>query len=389
MLEAVWLMVAGVGCNSRERAPSSPAELSTVEPTTVTLTRATGEPDDGRRRDDGADLDPAEAARLCSSYKARVAVDTSRATPGDVRIDKDAGLWNPQSRRVLCNLVRDMKTVTKTVLVNPRCCPPRTTPCNSYETQRQTTRTVVENAELDRSGALLSSSLVFSEPYPADPPMPYCGRRPDGLALVEAEDGGTAARHLARMALLEAASVPAFARLARELEAHGAPAQLVARARSAKEDEVRHARLLTRLATRRGARARGSFRRATERERTLEALAIENAVEGCVREAFGALLATYQAAAAAPSDLRDAFASIAEDERRHAALAEDVDRWAGAQLDEAARSRVEAARATAVAELHGSLDGYLEWPALGLPSAKVARDLFTAYFAVNRTASFA
>jgi hypothetical protein len=384
MVEAVWLVLAGAGCQSQDRPPSSPADPGPVQPTTVTLTQATGEPpDDDRRRDDGADLDPAQATRLCASYKARVAVDTSRAIPGSVSNTQDAGLWNPQSGRVLCNLVRESKTVTKTVIVQPRCCPPKTRPCNSYEDQRQTTRTVVEKAELDRSGALLSSSLVFSEPYPEDPPMPYCGRRPDGLALVEAEDGGTAARHLARMALLEAASVPAFARLARELEAHGAPAQLVARAHSAKEDEVRHARLLAGLAARGGAHSRGAFTRADEQARTLEPVAVENAVEGCVREAYGALLATYQAARATSPELREAFASIAEDERRHAALAADVDAWALDRLDGAARDRVEAARAGALAELAATLDGYVAWPALGLPSAAEARKLFEVFFAAS------
>jgi hypothetical protein len=48
------------------------------------------------------------------------------------------------------------------------------------------------------------------------------------------------------MAQLEAASIVAFDRLARELDAHGAPAELVAEARRAKTDEVRHARTLFR-----------------------------------------------------------------------------------------------------------------------------------------------
>jgi hypothetical protein len=381
MLDAVWIALAGAGCHSQDHARPAPADGSRVETTTVTLTQATGESEDVRPRYDGSDLSPAEADRLCMAYKARVAVDTSRAAPGRVNVTKDAGLWNPEARRVVCDLVRETKTVSRTVTVQPRCCPPKVTPCNSYEEQRSTTRTVVERAELDGDGRLLKSALVFEEPYPADPPMPYCGRRPDGLALAEEHDGAPAARHLAQMALLEAASVPAFRRLARELEAHGAPAELSARARQAKQDEVRHARVLRRLAARRGARPRGSFTRAREGARALEALAIENAVEGCVREAFGALLATYQATRAATRDVRDAFTVIAADERRHAALAADVDRWACEQLDEAARARVEASRASALAELHASLGGYVEWPALGLPSAAVAHTLFSAYFA--------
>ncbi|MCY1008004.1 hypothetical protein OV079_21085 [Nannocystis pusilla] len=73
--------------------------------------------------------------------------------------------------------------------------------------------------------------------------------------------------------------------------------------------------------------------------RSLEALARENAVEGCVRETFGALVARYQASVAADEPLRRLFAAIAEDELDHAALAWDVATWLNGQLDEAARAR--------------------------------------------------
>ena len=59
-----------------------------------------------------------------------------------------------------------------------------------------------------------------------------CGRRPAGLRPWRVPTrGSSAGRWLAEAAALEAASVPAFRRLARELAAHGAPARLVERAR--------------------------------------------------------------------------------------------------------------------------------------------------------------
>ncbi len=62
--------------------------------------------------------------------------------------------------------------------------------------------------------------------------------------------------------------------------------------------------------------------------RSLEALAVENAVEGCVRETMGALFAMHQAASAADPHVRATMVSIAPDETRHAALGWAVAEWA-------------------------------------------------------------
>ncbi len=59
---------------------------------------------------------------------------------------------------------------------------------------------------------------------------------------------GEAGGFFARAAHDEAASVHAFLALAHELEAHNAPASLVARARTAASDELRHTRAIGRLA---------------------------------------------------------------------------------------------------------------------------------------------
>jgi len=171
-----------------------------------------------------------------------------------------------------------------------------------------------------------------------------CGRRLDGLEEPSTPD------LIARAAWLEAASIHAFRRLSRELEAHGAPPALVRRARACARDEARHARIMTRMARRRGAAVPRVVVRSCD-VRDLESIARENAVEGCARETFGALFAAWFARAAADRELREAMTAIAPDELRHAALAWDVAAWAETKLGAAARARVRKARRGATARL--------------------------------------
>jgi hypothetical protein len=179
-------------------------------------------------------------------------------------------------------------------------------------------------------------------------PPDGCGRRPDGLAPVEGRAG--AAGWLAAAAHLEAASVVAFERLARELALCGAPGALVHAARDAAKDERRHARTMTALARRHGvepARARVA-RRAP---RDLAAIAIENAAEGCVREAFGAVELAHAAEHAPDRRLRKAFARIAADEARHAAFSFALHDWAMTKLGRDDRRRAQRAMKRAAQEL--------------------------------------
>jgi hypothetical protein len=199
------------------------------------------------------------------------------------------------------------------------------------------------------------------------------GRRPPGL---RSRGQGS---WLARAAHLEAASVPAFVHLARELVAHGAPA-LSRLAVAAARDEVRHARVVGGLARRGGGAAPTPAEVGATPLRELEALAIDNAVEGCVGETFAALIATRQARAAADPAVRAAYASIADDETRHAALSLAIDRWARRRLDAAARRRVAAARAEAIAGLAAAPE--LTDAALGLPDPRQRRALWRACGAV-------
>jgi hypothetical protein len=205
------------------------------------------------------------------------------------------------------------------------------------------------------------------------------GRRPEGLlAAAGTGTGNGVGALLARMAHLERASVDAFEVLRRELEAHDAPRTLRTRAKRAAHDEIRHARVLGALARRRGARV-PRVRLEPHGLRDLEAIAVENAVEGCVRETFGAAVAMLQAESAVDPEVRKAMARIAEDEARHAELSWDVAGWIELRLDEPARKRVTDARRAAVAHLAREIavmPSLRAAPMLGLPSASQATQLF-------------
>jgi hypothetical protein len=84
-------------------------------------------------------------------------------------------------------------------------------------------------------------------------------------------------------------------------------------------------------------------------------VALENAVEGCIRETYGALVAHHQAQAARDPAIATMMRVIAEDETRHAGLAWDVAAWLEPKLSVEERTAVAAARARAIAELRVAL----------------------------------
>ena len=177
------------------------------------------------------------------------------------------------------------------------------------------------------------------------------GRVPAGLRRARPANCQSAlGAHFARAAHLEAASVLAFRRFRAELAAHGAPESLLAAARKAERDEVRHARRTARLARRFGG-APPRARVAVVETRTLAEIALENAVEGCVRETFGAAVAAFQAERAGDAEIASLMASVAEDEARHAALSWSVAAWAKGRLSADARAAVSACCRTAVEQL--------------------------------------
>ncbi|HEY6561387.1 MAG TPA: ferritin-like domain-containing protein [Polyangiaceae bacterium] len=180
------------------------------------------------------------------------------------------------------------------------------------------------------------------------------GRRHDGFVAGAGTDDDDLGAFFAELAELEAASVPAFWHLHAELLHHGADRILLDEARRAAADEVRHAGVMAELAYKYGAAPRPA-RVHPLPLRPLAKLACENVVEGCVRETFGALIATYQASHAADADVARALEEIAEDETRHAALAFRVAAWLEPKLSDDARQSVRAARDAALAELRAEL----------------------------------
>jgi hypothetical protein len=213
------------------------------------------------------------------------------------------------------------------------------------------------------------------------------GRRP--LGWVEAEsDLGSIEAQLDRFTVLEHASITAFLELAGQLGGLAAPAQLIERCLAAADDERRHVALLVGLGatlpTESAVPTMSSSR---------EAIALHNAVEGCVSETWAALLAHWQATHAADECTRAAFATIAADETRHAELAWDLHRWLCAGLDPIACAQLETARLRALSELgRAAATQALAVPAdvrreLGLPDPRHARALAHDFAARLATAA--
>jgi hypothetical protein len=237
---------------------------------------------------------------------------------------------------------------------------------------------------LDDAGALVDLATYDAG---ATPPSVYCGimagcggRRPALLVGQPGGHGTGVGDILAHAAYLEAVSVPAFLQLARQLEARGAPRSLVARARRASADEVRHARTMRGLAV--------AYGGVVPEARVLDAgspslfeIAVLNASEGCVRETWGAACALAQSLKASDPALRRAMRGIARDELAHAALAWEIATWIAPRLTRAQRDQVETGRRRAIEELDA--DAHHPCPTevrevLGLPSVGEARAILSA-----------
>lgn len=205
------------------------------------------------------------------------------------------------------------------------------------------------------------------------------GRRPAGLRRAMKQRG--AGGWFAEVARLEAASIVAFERLADELEGHRAPRSLVRRASRAANDERRHTRMMEKLARRHGAQMRAP-KIGPARARSLEAMALENAREGCVRETFGALLASWQSRAAGDRTIARSMAIIARDETRHAELSWDVGAFLATRLSPRSLAKVTRERARTaerlLAEAERAPDPMLAELA-GLPQPRDARALTKAF----------
>ena len=206
---------------------------------------------------------------------------------------------------------------------------------------------------------------------------PCTGRRTDGIHEPSASSCPGLGAYFAACSYLEAVSVHAFARLHRELRAHGAPDELLTLTRRAEQDEVRHAVLAATLARRFGVEPEEPGAPPSG-VRSLFDVALENAVEGCVRETYGAAMACFHALRARDASVRAMMQKIAHDECEHAELAFRIAAWAMPRLRGEEREAIRVAMREAMQELvvggHDMLDD-AERAACGMPGAEERRKL--------------
>ena len=184
--------------------------------------------------------------------------------------------------------------------------------------------------------------------------MPCVGRRPIGLSSERAAGLSPLGDYYASVAHLEGAAVLAFDVMERELKRFGAPRELQLRAQRARADEERHYNWMAAMARREGTMV-PRVRVLPVDERSLLEAALENAVEGCVREAWGALSAHYQAATAGDAEARQLWHDVARDESEHAELSLALHYWFMLQLSTAEQKQVDAAMQRARLELRAEL----------------------------------
>jgi hypothetical protein len=154
------------------------------------------------------------------------------------------------------------------------------------------------------------------------------GNRAGALSL---ELSAALATAFTRQALMEHASIAAFARFSLQLLALGAPPELVQAAARAMQDETRHAQACFALASRHAGTAVGPG------PLTLDGALADNSwlgvvrdtiLEGCIGETVAALEAAEAAAHCLDPDTRRVLLDIAREESQHAELAWRFVTWA-------------------------------------------------------------
>lgn len=174
-------------------------------------------------------------------------------------------------------------------------------------------------------------------------------------------------------ALLEHASVAAFARFSLELLAIGAPPSFVADAHRAALDEIEHARLCFALGSSPG-EVKGpsalSLDGIVPRAR-LDEIAAATAEECCAGETFAALVAARALEGTTHPAARDALARIAEDEARHAELGWRFVAWAAARGGDDVRRAVAAGFARGIDRVRRAEGTVFEDPETARASGRI------------------
>jgi hypothetical protein len=188
--------------------------------------------------------------------------------------------------------------------------------CYSVQSSGCIGRPLVVQGEARRSGVVRRGDWSSSLPPCTD---------------VDSETRARLAEAWLEDALLEHASVAAFARFALDLVALGAPPDLLQAASAAALDEVEHAKLCFSLAGRYAGKSLGPGPLDLDGSLTsvsLTELAVSTFHEGCVGETLAAFVASEQLALARDPHVCVALSKIAADETRHAELAWHTVKWA-------------------------------------------------------------
>ena len=159
----------------------------------------------------------------------------------------------------------------------------------------------------------------------------WAGDRPCAVDSLTPAERGVATEFWARSALMEHASIAAFARFTLQLMHLGAPRELIERSQQAMLDETAHAKACFALASRYLGSPVEPGKLAMDAaldEHTLEAIVVLTFREGCLGETVAALEAREALDGARDRDVRLALERIAVDEQSHAELAWRFVRWA-------------------------------------------------------------
>lgn len=205
-----------------------------------------------------------------------------------------------------------------------------------------------------------------------------CATKHEAFQSVGPEQRTRLGRYYAEMALMEHASVTAFARLVMELSAQGAPAKLIAEVIDAQRDEVEHAQVAFALSSELQGLAIGPGRLSLAGAQlgvSVEALAYTTVVEGCVGETLAALEAREASERTMHPSLKRVLRRIADDESRHAALSWKVVAWLLEVGGTAVAEAVSLAFDDAAAQREPSRQTLPEDESFGALSENTAREL--------------
>jgi hypothetical protein len=297
--------------------------------------------------------------------------------PSNCRTDADCG------EDLLCTAYTELRGCTTSrgfacQVAGDQCtsaCPPDQV-CQVIGSGDQISRACVTPGAGGACGRpfLVSGSERLARPTLRDD---WCERLVIAASELTCEERTALVAYWKAAALMEHASIAAFARFTLELLALGAPAPLIAESCAAMSDEHRHATKCFSLASAFAGQPLGPGSLRVEGCVTrvdLTDVAVTTFLEGCIGETLAAVEARDLALGAEEPVLRSTLGDIAEDEARHSLLAWRFLGWAlerggptlAARVEEVLRAAL--ARATEPVAGDTGLTPERE-AALGLPSA--------------------